>query len=223
MIIPNFMPKVSNLQSIDYTHICRITTGYLEKCTRNILAWCLNPPPQKIGHQNNHSCWTWQKQISQLQHLTQNLKTLTGLELLKLHGDKSIFKLDSFKILINCRSWTSLDPVSYTYFARSSPPHGKGGKLSTQVWKQVVGKKMTCPCFSFEPTKVYGSTSVILLKDFPKFHNLKKKTTQKSKVGPIQAMMIRFSTLITTQAVKLHSHHTSKSTASFPFQKVTTE
>ena len=63
----------------------------------------------------------------------------------------------------------------------------------------------------------------LLLKDFPKFHNLKKKTTQKSKVGPIQAMMIRFSTLITTQAVKLHSHHTSKSTASFPFQKVTTE
>lgn len=58
-------------------------------------------------------------------------KTLPGLELLKLHGDKSI-NLHSFKIPDQLPILTSLDPVSYTYFARSSPPYGKGGKLSTQ-------------------------------------------------------------------------------------------
>ena len=137
------------------------------KCTRNILAWCLIPPPQKIGHQNNHFLLNMTKTNKSVTTSYTKSKTLTGLELLKLHGDKSIFKLDSFKNPDQLPILTSLDPVSYTYFARSSPPHGKGGKLSTQVWKQVVGKKMTCPCFSFEPTKVYGSTSVITLEGLP--------------------------------------------------------
>lgn len=92
-----------------------------------------DPPPQKIGHQNNHFLLNMTKKNKSVTTSYTKFKTLTGLELLKLHGDKSIFKLDSFKNPDQLPILTSLDPVSYTYFARSSPPHGKGGKLSTQV------------------------------------------------------------------------------------------
>lgn len=151
----------------------------------------------------------------------------------------------ALKFLINCRSWHLL---TQCHILISLVLHHLMAKVGNSQHKAeirwLVGRwhVMTCPCCPFEPTKVYGSTN----KQFSLRHvvtktsgnrNLvydiwrtslsftawRKKTTQKSKVRPIQAMMIRFSTLITTQAVKLHSHHTSKSTACFPFQKVTTE